>query len=103
MSLANYHSELWKIAVDRIENYFNAYANAYGGLTMTMVETGYGKKLMNLFNKASIVGNLIPYNDDIYILDEVKFISSLTLKEETDAEVIKQLQNIKAMIAMIYD
>ena len=103
MSLANYHSELWEIAVERIENYFNAYANAYGGLTMTMVETEYGKKLMNLFNKASIVGNLIPYNEDIYILDEDKFVSSLTLKEETDTEVIKQLQNIKAMITMIYD
>ena len=103
MSLANYHSELWKIAVERIDNYFNAYANAYGGLTMTMVETGYGKKLLNLFNKASIVGNLIPYNEDIYILDEDKFISSITLKEETDAEVIKQLQNIKVMMTMIYD
>ena len=103
MSLANYHNELWKIAVDRIENYFHAYANAYGGLTMTMVETGYGKKLLNLFNKASIVGNLIPYNEDIYILDEDKFISSITLKEETDAEVIKQLQNIKVMMTMIYD
>lgn len=103
MSLANYHSELWKIAVERIDNYFNAYANAYGGLTMTMVETGYGKKLLKLFNKASIVGNLIPYNEDIYILDEDKFVSSITLKEETDAEVIKQLQNIKVMMAMIYD